>query len=203
LYQELERYSVIGPIMSERNRQQNTPNPSNSAHGPANATARTGTAVRKVTGEYTSVALDIRAAKDHLNAAKEALNNGDFEKADAALTAVQNGLVVETVAGDLPLLRARENLILARESANRANYTETHTALRAASDALMNYAQNNPQHASDVRMLRSEIDQYNQSIQQNHSDAVSKIDSWWDQTTGWVRPPSESTGSTPNRSTHG
>src|SRR6185503_14956085 len=111
LYDELDRYSVLGPIMAQRN--SNSGRSSNTSDASHVATT-THTTVRNVEGEYTSVALDVEAARDHLNMASQALQQGNFQKADEALQAVQDSVVVTTVAADLPLLRARENLALAR-----------------------------------------------------------------------------------------
>ena len=185
LYDELDRYSVLGPIMAQRNNGQNSNNQNSDA---SHIAASTHTAVRDVQGQYTSVALDVQAAKDHLNVANQALQQGNFQKADGALQAVQDSVVVTTVAADLPLLRARENLALARESAEDGHFGETQAALRAASRALADYANNSSPHANDVRSLRSQIVSFSQSLQQHHTDAVSKIDQWWDQTTDWMVP---------------
>jgi hypothetical protein len=146
-------------------------------------------ATAPTSGEYTSVALDVQAAKDHLEAAQKAVNQGEFGKADAALAAVQDGVVVTSVAADLPLLKARENTVLAREAADRGHYNEAEAALRAASAALDQYANGQNSHAADARTLQSEIDSYNQTIQTKHDDASTKIEDWWDRMTDWVAMP--------------
>jgi len=183
LYDELDRYSVLGPIMAQRNSNSGRSSDTSDA---SHVATTTHTTVRNVEGEYTSVALDVQAARDHLNMASQALQQGNFQKADEALQAVQDSVVVTTVAADLPLLRARENLALARESAQDGHFGETQAALRAASRALAEYAGNSGPHANDARSTRSQIDNFSQSLQQNHTDAVSKIDQWWDQTTDWM-----------------
>jgi flagellin-specific chaperone FliS len=190
LYDELDRYSVLGPIMTQRN-SNNGQNSKSQASDASRVAAKTHPTVREVEGQYTSVALDVQAAKDHLNMASQALQNGNFQKADEALQAVQDSVVVTTVAADLPLLRARENLALARESALQGHFGETQAALNAASRALVDYADNSGPHANDARSMRSQIVNFNQSLQQNHTDAVSKIDQWWDQTTDWMTPGKE------------
>jgi hypothetical protein len=191
LYDELDRYSVLGPIMTRRN-SNNGQNSNGQASDASHVVTATHTTVRNVEGQYTSVALDVQAAKNHLNMASQALQQGNFQKADEALQAVQDSVVVTTVAADLPLLRARENLALARESAEDGHFGETRAALRAASRALANYADNSGRHANDARTIRSQIVNFNQSLQTSHMDAVSKIDQWWDQTTDWMMPAKES-----------
>jgi len=191
LYDELDRYSVLGPIMTQRN-SNNGQNSNRQTSDASHIATAAHTTVRNVEGQYTSVALDVQAAKNHLNTARQALQQGNFQGADEALQAVQDSVVVTTVAADLPLLRARENLALARESAEDGHFGETQAALKAASRALANYAANSGPHANDARTIRSQIVNFNQSLQQNHTDAVSKIDQWWDQTADWMMSGKES-----------
>jgi hypothetical protein len=75
--------------------------------------------------------------------------------------------------------------VLGRTAANRADYREAHTALQSASNSLATYAQENGTHANEAKQLRSDIDNYNASIQQNHADASAKIEGWWNQVTDW------------------
>jgi hypothetical protein len=191
LYQELDRYTVLAPIMAEKNRTSNTNTGSPGTNTAAKANRTPNAAIQQVTGQYTSVGLDIQAAKEHLDAAKAAIQKNDFTKADEALAAVQNGVVVTSVASDLPLVRARENMVLAREAVNRGNFKEAHAALTAASQALGKYAGNQGVHSVEARTVKSQIDNFNQSIEQNHADADSKIDSWWSQVVDWTPAPTE------------
>ncbi len=191
LYQELDRYTVLAPIMTEKNRASHTTTGSQSANTTAKTTQTPNTAIKQVTGEFTSVGLDIQAAKEHLDAAKLAIQQKDFTKADEALAAVQNGVAVTSVASDLPLVRARENLVLAREATNRENFKEAHAALTAATQALGNYASNQGIHSADARMVKSQIDNFNQSNDQNHAAADSKIDSWWGRVVDWTATSTE------------
>jgi hypothetical protein len=191
LYQELDRYTVLAPIMTEKNRTSNTSTGSQGANTTTKTTQTPNPAIQQVAGQFTSVGLDIQAAKEHLDSAKLAIQQKDFTKADDALAAVQNGVVVTSVASDLPLVRARENMVLAREAVNRGNFKEAHAALTAASQALGNYASNQGVHSADARSVKSEIDKFNRSIDQNHADADSKIDSWWDRVVDWTTTSTE------------
>ena len=94
LYQELDRYTVLAPIMTEKNRTSNPSTGSQGSNTTAKATQTPTTAIQQVTGEFTSVGLDIQAAKEHLEAAKLAIQQKHFTKADEALAAVQDGVVV-------------------------------------------------------------------------------------------------------------
>jgi hypothetical protein len=191
LYQELDRYTVLAPIMTEKNRTSNTTTGSQGSNTTAKTTQTPNPAIQQVTGQFTSVGLDIQAAKEHLDAARLAIQHKDFTKADEALAAVQNGVVVTSVASDLPLVRARENMVLAREAANRGDFKEAHAALTAASQALGNYSSNQGVHSADARVVKSQIDNFNQSLEQNHAEAGSKIDSWWDRMADWTATSTE------------
>ena len=169
----------------------------------ANDSSEKVVAVRKVVGEYTSVWLNAKAAKAQLQSANDALKNGDMQAADRALEGVQRSVVLEFVAADMPLLKARENLMLARRSANSGNYAQAHSALQAASNALSTYEKAGSAHATDAQKLRSEIDSYNKSIEQNHSDSASKIEAWWNQTTDWMTAQGSSEAQSGNNTNSG
>ena len=177
--------------MTEKKRTRNANTGSQGTNTTAKGSQTSNAAIQQVTGQYTSVGLDIQAAKEHLDAAKAAIQKKDFTKADEALAAVQNGVVVTSVASDLPLVRARENMVLAREAVNRGNYKEAHAALTAASQALGNYAGNQCVHSADALTVKSQIDNFNQSIEQSHADANSKIDAWWSRVVDWTATPTE------------
>ena len=49
-----------------------------------------------------------------------------------------------------------------------------------------------PSMPANLEPIRSQIDNFDQSVQQNHTDVVSKINQWWDQTTDWMMPGKES-----------
>jgi len=190
LYTELGEYTLVG-------QNQHKAQTSSNAGQNNQPTAKQPTvAVRKVSGDFTAVTVNVNMAKEHLQAAKQALDKGDTKAADHALAAVQDSVVEESIATDLPLVRARENLMLSRAAVNRGEYREAHAALQAASNALASYAQATGSHVNEAKQLRSEIDNYNASIQQNHADASSKIESWWNQITDW----NSANGTTTNQS---
>jgi hypothetical protein len=142
--------------------------------------------VHQVAGSYTNVAVDTTVAQNSLAAAKAALEKGDLPTADAALADVQEGVKIEATEANMPLARARENLILARSAVRHNNYTEAKASLEAASKALAAYEQSGGPHAADAKTLQQQIDSYAQDIQQNHSVAVSKINEWWNTTADWT-----------------
>lgn len=128
MYSELDQYSVLAPIMANRS------NYMDPAHGNQSNNERSGSAdrstsgqniaVKRVFGDFTIVTFDANMARTHLEAAQQALNSGNLQKADQALAALQDSLSVESFGADMPLLRAREDLMLARDSAKDGHYRE-------------------------------------------------------------------------------
>jgi hypothetical protein len=148
---------------------------------------RRGTAVQEVAQEFTSITLNTDMAKDHLEAARNALEDGNRKAADSALAAVQDGVTMVSVAADRPLLKARENLILARQDAERGQFRQMRAPLTAAANALNTYCAENTPHANSAKRLSSDIRSYAQSVnpQMSTSNSVRKINNWWEQTGSW------------------
>lgn len=140
--------------------------------------------VRRVQGQFTSISLDVNMAKSHLQAAQQALQQGNTAAADSALAAVQDSFVSENVSADLPLLRARENLMIARAAVNQGDTAEAQTALHSAARALANYDQTGGSHAAQAQQLQSQI--ANCNVQD--SNANNQIESWWTEVAGWTTP---------------
>jgi hypothetical protein len=185
VYQEFVSVSMLTPVIAEQNARR--------ANGNANANANQQNqqtnqpaVVRQVAGDYTNVAVSTVVSQRNLDAAKAALEKGNWNLADRALSDVQEGVSIEEVEANMPLTRARENLILARAAAEKGNYTEAQAALKAASNALNNYINAGQPHAEEAKSLKQQIDTFDNSLQQNHGDAVAKINKWWNTTSDWT-----------------
>lgn len=171
VYQEFVSVSILNPVQAEHAARRR-------AHNEAT--------VHQVAGDYTDVAVNTTVAQKNLEAAKQALNEGNLKLADEALADVQEGVSIEEVEANMPLARARENLILARAAAEKGRYGEAHAALASASRALSSYINQNGQHVDQARSLKQQIDSYDQNLQQNHTNIVSEINQWWNTTSGWT-----------------
>ena len=178
VYQEFVSVSILTPVVDEHNArkalQQETANNNN---GP--------TVVHQVAGEYTRVMLDTVVTKMALAAAEYDLGMTDWKGADKALSDVQEAVKIESVKSDMPLSRARENLILARFAARQGNYSEARDSLDAASRALAAYVAEGGTHAEQAKRLERPIRSLASDIQQDRADAVSKINGWWNTTSNW------------------
>jgi hypothetical protein len=166
VYQEFVSVSILSPVRAEQRARHSV--------------------VHQVAGDYTSVVVNTTVAKNNLAAAKTALEHQNLSTADAALSDVQEGVQIEATEADMPLVKARENLILARSNAREGKYGETQAALQAASKALGTYAQENGPHASAARDLQQQIDSADKDLQQNHADILTKINQWWNTTADWT-----------------
>lgn len=174
IYRELETESVYRPVK----------------HGKGETMTagrlKRDTSIREVTGRMTGTSLDVTGAREHLEAARTALNNGDFAVADSALDAVEKGVVTESANFYVPLLRARENLDLARERVLEGKYKDAKMPLLAAAQALANYQKLSPgPHAGDAGYLRARIDGYAADIAHRHGDALDRIRNWSETVDRW------------------
>ncbi len=176
VYQEFVSVSILGPVRAEQNARKHV----------SNAPANRGATVHEVAGDYTRLVVSTTIAKNGLAAAKAALANGNWKTADAALADVQDGLQMESVEADMPLARARQNLILARADVREGHYDQAQTALTSTSNALSKYEAEGGAHVSAAKNLQQQIEAYDHNLAQNHAGAVAKINHWWNITSDWA-----------------
>jgi hypothetical protein len=136
---------------------------------------------QNVSGAFTRVSLDTNVTETHLPAAREALNRGDLNGADKDLSAAQDAMATETVAADLPLLRARENLALAARETQRDDYNTAAASVRAAVDALASYAEHGGPKAGDARTVGRHMQSLAERIPPDRAQAASEIEKFWNQ----------------------
>ncbi|HXH14291.1 MAG TPA: YfdX family protein [Alphaproteobacteria bacterium] len=200
MYAELEKVTLMAPLMAakkEAARSGGTAHPSRSGKqaqpscaeqaSPSSQAAMT-PVVAGVEAHSTRIMLDVSAAEGHLQAAKRALNEDRYKAADGALAALQRGVTFAFVEVDLPLLRARENLMLAKTQMKAGEVQDAWATLEAAAQALETYAQQaDKARASQVQSLQQEIENYAQQLPQQgqptkrkSQQAAEQIDEWWD-----------------------
>ena len=199
-YEEFTTYSVLGPFTNarlqgdlkksaENKPQTKAEKKSAVSDEPSQANKQQPTTVQEATGEYSSIGVNVKEAKEHLMAAKQALNNGNLDKADAALKAVSSAAVISEIRADLPLVRARENLIIARRDAAHDNTAGMRAALKASSNALAEYrTSSSAKNRDEATRIRQEIQQFVDKGKAGN-DATSKIDNWWDEVTDLTPRP--------------
>lgn len=171
VYREFVSISILGPVRAEQNARNRK-----SAHGAV---------VHEVAGDYTRVSVSTTVAKNGLDAAKAALQKREWKRADGALADVQDGVQMESIESDMPLSRARENLILARLAVRQDHYSEATAALQSAAKALSQYEAEGGSHVSEAKQMQQQISKFAPEIQQEHAQAIATINKWWNTTSNW------------------
>ena len=145
------------------------------------------TSVREVQGTVTHQALNVTAAASQLETAQAALERNDWAAADSALAAVHASVVREQERGDMPLLKTRQNLELARSRVLEDKYNDASAPLRAAAEGLAAFAaQSEGPLAERASSMRSQIEDYARTVRERPSDAVDRINGWLDPVNEWL-----------------
>ena len=204
IFAELEQTSFLQPVLTAKNQQQgqqtaergkanSSTNKTMAKNSQSNALpqsdqpAQTPDIVNRVEGGYSYIGLDVDAALEHLQAAKQHLANNEPGKADLELARAQQSVDTGSISTDMPLVRARENLALARDEVSSGKYSQAKTELKAAATALNNYAQDShAQHAKDAKNLMTQIKSQTASMQGSHGIDKQKIDTWWNEVANWT-----------------
>jgi hypothetical protein len=170
IYTEYSQTSVIAPIEAARVQQ-------------GERTRVAAPVVREVEGRYTNIAVDVPAVERRLQAARTALLNNNQDAADSALRAVQSGVVLVRIESDLPLVKARQNLALAKGMVRQGNFQAARLPLRQAVNALGNYS---GAHAEEAEQLQLQIARFMTDFPGNRQIAANQIDNWWNELAGWT-----------------
>lgn len=193
IFAELEQTSFLQPVLtakkesSKGEQQQMASNQNPQSQESAMPQSDQPPVVKRVEGGYSYTVLDLNAAKEHLQQAKQYLSNNEPAKADLELARAQQSVDTGSITGDMPLVRARENLALARDEAQNSHYSQAKANLTAASKALTEYGNmSQAKHASDAKNISSQIKSFSGKIANSHQTAQSKIENWWNQVAGWT-----------------
>ena len=134
----------------------------------------------------TRTTLNVALAEAGVAAAEQAVRASNWDVADRALRGVQAGVIYHTVEVDLPLVRARTNLILARDALETGFVEGAKAALRVASDALERYGRGvGANRAEEAKALRGEIDRFAQELTEKTEGAPEQLMAWWQKITTW------------------
>jgi hypothetical protein len=137
------------------------------------------TSVREVEGTVTTSKLDVTSAADHLQTAQSALERDDWTAADSALAAIPGTMVQSSGNTYMPLMKAKENLQLARARVLDGKPKDAAAPLRAAAEALADWERQAPgPHTQEAESMRQSMLAYANNIHKDHADAVERITSW-------------------------
>jgi len=146
------------------------------------------TSIREVDGEVATSNLNVTAVAEKLPAVESALQRDDWATADTVLAGIANSVVTTQAEGDMPLLKVRQNLQLARARVLDAKYKDAVVPLRAAAEGLHAFAEQAPgPNAERAESMRQEILDYAAHIGRDPSDAQVKIDYWMGPVDEWYR----------------
>ncbi len=165
--EEIDTTSIYGPVKGGNNGQLSA------------RRLKRDTSVREVEGATTVVRLNVTTAADSLQTAQAALERNDWTAANTALAAIPNG-IVRTVTGDrMPLLKARDNLTLARDRVLDGKYADAAAPLRAAAEGLADFGKLAPgPRAQDADYIRQKIEACARNIGKDHSGVAQQIEYW-------------------------
>jgi len=128
----------------------------------------------------TQVSLDTALAMAGLKAAKKKLEEGKLLEADLALGEVQESVFVSTVTDELPLDRAREDLLLARKNVDQGHLKKARADLDSAMASLKKFEATAAKVLADnSEALRDEIGDLSNVIEEEQEGATKKITAWW------------------------
>ncbi len=131
--------------------------------------------------QYTNVMLDVNEAKYQLEQAAALLKKKDTAQANTALKAIQEGVIFEYDEIDVPLLKARWNLIDASRSYARKDYEAAKRSLERAASALEIYKTRvGSQISRRAQALADEIKALADKLGEKTEGAADKITGLWD-----------------------
>jgi len=134
--------------------------------------------IKEVSSFNTQIKFDVLLAKDHLEVAKTALEQGELEQADRALSAIQeDGVIFAFAEEDRPLERAHENLMLVKRMIEEGNPQDARIELQAASDSLAEYSKTgvDEHRASQALVLRDEINVLSNEVGKDLGEVAQRI----------------------------
>lgn len=143
---------------------------------PRRAGVETTARAERTVGAVSGRSLDVGMARQQFEAARAALDRDDPTAADNSLAAVENSVRTEAASGDLPLVRARQNLEVARSRALDGKPNAARAPLREAARALREYEAGAPgPQAAEAAALRADIEDYAGQVRRDRDGAPARI----------------------------
>ena len=155
---------------------------------PSNATPPPPVLISVYRGNAKRGDLDVTSATDRLETAQAVLSRGDWVGADTALSAIFDS-IIDRVDGTMPLLQARQELLLARSRVAERQYEAAARPLHAAARRLADFEKLYPgPQAQAADAMRQQLEDYARNIKVAHRDATFRIDTWLRQVDTWNNP---------------
>ena len=166
IFDELDKVSLVAPLRQAK------------AEGKTPAEAVVADELREM-----RVSLDLGMAKGGLDLAGIKLENDDIEGAEQALAAVMGSLHFSLLEVDLPLDRARENLMLAKAAIEEGDKIEARAVLAEAGRELNAYAKGTGETDNkEISQLREEMKALDGKLEAGKESKgfAATIEGWWD-----------------------
>ena len=136
------------------------------------------TTVAQVNQQVIASMLDVTSAQQHLANAQNDIQLGNWMAAQTELGAIPQSVIETKVDGDVPLLRAQQNLELARSRILDGKAKAAAGPLRAAADALGEFDQLFPgPHVQASQYMQQEIRLSAENVARN--DTLNRINVMW------------------------
>ncbi|MBI5572262.1 MAG: YfdX family protein [Desulfomonile tiedjei] len=131
--------------------------------------------------QYTTVTLNVPDAKYYLEAADTALKKKDIEAADKALATIPEDVICEYDEQELPLAKARWELMSASRKLAQKDYKEAKEALQKAASSVEAYTAQTGEGVSDkARRVTDEIKDLASRIDQKKEGAAEAVHGLWE-----------------------
>ena len=145
----------------------------------------TGYTVNENKADFTSVAVDLKKSGTRIEAAQTALKDNNKQAAIDTLASIGSDFVVSSVETDVPLLTARENLIIAKNALAAHHDKQAQDAVVAASNALARYSKSVGRHAGDAKSLSDQLAQIASNLGADRTHSENALTDWWSRVESW------------------
>jgi hypothetical protein len=132
----------------------------------------------------TKVVLDVQQVRNSLEKAATAIGAKNYTGAQIALINAEQSTFADETISEVPLVTARENLVLARELAKSKDFVGANFALNHAKDALTEYQKTvEKKKSAQVEKLQTEISGLRTEIAKGNPSYVADIEK---RVNGWI-----------------
>ena len=150
-----------------------------------------GIAVKNAEIAYITINIDTKETAEKLNEAQEALNKNELDDAGDALDDILESSIKAEQVDTLPLVKAQDNLTLARAFLQAKNYDGARFSLKHAQDGIDAMKSDDRYKSHDARIdaMSSEVKQMQDVLAKNDptlmDKAQAKVVAWWNELKGW------------------
>ena len=174
IYDGFEGLSFLDNVVETRNRTARQSTPSAAP------------VVPDVAFYYSGASLNVAMARGDLEKARGALIAGDLDGARRAIAEVADAVIFRVDVVRLPLVSARENLLVARSEVRAGRFTQARASLDAAAANLDRYAGAIGASAGrEPRQMSAQIRSLAADLSKTTGGTEKSITGWWERLSKW------------------